>query len=244
MKRLSLTLILFLALMAGCASAASTTSSMPQESPPTARPSFTPIPTLTFTPIPTNTPTLSVYYSEPDKIVLDFFESACDATWSNNAYEIPCPGDPLNFSRGFILPINHASIEKYSSFEAPMLVGLAGQGNGNGSGLFGHYPAVTVEAGDIFYAMIACQGSADCDVQFALEYFDAYGTYHYENNWKIPYKRGVGPLEIRFDLSNLAGQTVEFLLVLREQGPAQEARVVWINPHIARNPFAQPLPAQ
>ena len=237
MRHISLTFIFLVVLLASCAP--EIIPPTPTSVPTSTRPVFTPIPTLTHTPQPTATPMLPIYYSEPGQVVLDFYERACEATWSNSAYEIPCPGDPIDSARGFILPINYASVEGNMMVEAPMLIGLPGQGAGLGSGLFGHYPAVKVEAGDIFISTVACQGDAVCDVEFALEYFDTFGTYHHESNWKVRHKFGGGPFEIRFDVSNLAGKTVEFLLVMREQGPAKDARVVWINPHIARNPYAQ-----
>ena len=228
------TLVLLVILVTACAPTVSST--IPSQT--ATHPAFTPIPTLTLTPQPTSTPTLPVVYSEPDQIVLDFFATACEATWSNNSYEIPCPGNPLDTARGFIFPTDYASIEGHRMVEDPMLIGSPGLGDGNGLGLFGRYPAITIQGGDTFVTTVACQGDYICDVEFALEYFDANGNFHPENNWKFPYARGNGPLEVQFDLSALAGQTVEFSLVLRAQGPPQDARVVWINPHITRTPSA------
>ena len=207
---------------------------------PATQPAFMPSATLTATSQPTSTSTLPVHISAPGQVALDFVARACEAQWSNNTFNLPCPGDPISTAQGFIFPTNYASIEGNLMIEMPMLVGLPGQGGNNGMGLFGRYPPLTVQAGDTFYSSAACQGDVHCEVEFALEYMDANGNYHAENNWNWMHKFGGGPFNIQVDLSILAGQTVEFLLVLRERGPAQDARVAWINPHIARSLDAQP----
>jgi hypothetical protein len=232
--RFKLTFSLLALILTACAPSAPP----PTLEPTATKPGFTPIPTLTITPQPTATPTLPVHTTEPENVVLDFVARACEAQWSNNSYELPCPGDPLNNARGFIFPTNYAAIEGGRTIDVPLLIGLPGQRDGNGSGLFGRYPAMDVLPGDTFYTLAACQGDAQCQVDFALEYFDAAGNFRSDKNWRASHQVGDGPFEIQFDLSSLSGQRVEFTLVLREQGPAQEARVVWINPHIARTPDA------
>jgi len=235
--RIKLSPILLTVLLAACAPATNTPAPVPTAT----RPIFTPIPTFTAT---AETPSLSIPADEPGTLVMDFVARACEAKWSNNAYHFPCPGDLTDISKGYIEYSDHAIIEGMISVSAPVLIGLPGQGGGSGIGLFGHYPSVTVQSGDRFKSILACQGDAPCDVEFAIEYFDANGEYHSENRWQWRHKAGEGPLEIDINLSALSGQTVEFLLVVREQGSAQNAWTVWINPRIGRNPNAQPAPTK
>jgi len=175
---------------------------------------------------------------------MDFVARACEARWSNNAYFFPCPGDLTDKSKGTIEYSDHTVIEGMVSVKAPVLIGLPGQGGGSGSGLFGHYPSMTVQPGDRFKATVACQGDAPCHVEFALEYFDPNGDYHAEDRWRWEHQVGDGPQEIDLDLSSLAGKTVEFLLVVREQGPAQDAWVAWIAPRIIRDQNVKPVPTR
>lgn len=222
-------------LLAACAPA----TASPARAPTATRPIFTPVPTFTATAEP---PALTILSDQPGTIVMDFVARACEAKWSNNAYNFPCPGDLTDTSKGYIEYSDHTIIEGMVSVSAPVLIGLPGQGGGSGIGLFGHYPSVTMQPGDRFISTLACQGDALCDVEFALEYFDRNGTYHAENRWRWQHQAGDGPLDIDLDLTSLAGQTVDFMLVVREKGPAQDAWTVWIHPRILRDPNAQPLP--
>lgn len=231
--RLKLILSLFAVILTACAPA----TSSPTLAPTATRPVFTPIPTFTAT---SETPSLELPADEPGTIVMDFVARVCEAKWTNNAFEIPCPGDPTDTARGYIEYSDHTILEGMLSVNAPVLIGLPGQGGGNGSGLFGQYPPITVQPGDKFKAMAACQGDAPCEVEFALEYFDINGEYHAENRWNWRHRVGGGAFQIDLDLSPLAGQTVEFLLVIREKGAPQDAWSVWIHPRILRNPTMQP----
>lgn len=231
--RFNPTLLLFTTLLAACAS----TTNTPTPTPAATRPIFTPIPTFTITAEP---PAFNILPDEPGTLVMDFVARACEAEWSNNAYHLPCPGDQTDTSKGYIEYSDHTIIEGMISIDAPVLIGLPGQGQGNGIGLFGHYPGITVQYGDRFKSTVACQGDAPCNVEFTVEFFDAEGDYHSENRWGWHHQTGDGPLEIDLDLSPLAGQTVEFLLVVRDSGSTQNAWIVWIAPRIIRDPVMQP----
>ena len=191
---------------------------------------------------PTETPNvLQVDQVEPGTVAYDFVAEVCSAEWSTNASHMPCPGHLEETDGGYIEATDHTVLEGMVSVEAPLLIGLPGNGYPAGLGLFGKYPPLTVFPGDLFKAVIACQGEADCDLEFSLEYFDAQGTYH-GSAFRWFYKVGQGPLEITADLNALAGQSVEFLLVLRAQEELENQWAVWIQPHISRDPDAKPLP--
>ena len=215
-----------------------------QEVSPTATlllPTTNPAPTATVI-ISSPTPEgLRITPPQSGTVVLDFVALVCSAQWSNNAYQLPCPGHLEDIGQGYIASLDHTIAEGMLSVEAPLLTFLPGRGNGNGVGIFGRYPALTIFPGDTFHAMIACQGDSPCDTEFALEYFDEYGAYHH-SIWAWSHQAGDGIQEISADLSPLAGQSVELMLVAREQGELEENWLLWIQPYIARDPNAQPVP--
>ena len=192
---------------------------------------------------PTETP--KVYEVDPvdsAAIAYDFVEEVCSAAWSTNATYLPCPAHLEDAEGGYVEANDHTVLEGMVSVEAPMLIGLPGNGYPAGVGLFGKYPALTIYPGDTFHTTIACQGDADCDLEFSLEYYPP-GSDR-ATGWSWDHKAEDGPQTVEVDLSSLAGQTVEFLLVLRPDDKLDEQWAVWIQPHIARDPDAKPLPTQ
>jgi len=126
----------------------------------------TPAPTET-TPPPTETPNVfKVDPLDPTVVVFDFVDLVCSAAWSTNASHLTCPGHLEEAEGGYIEANDHTVLEGMVSAEAPMLIGLPGNGYPNGLGLFGKYPPFTVYPGDLFKAVIACQGDAVCDLDF------------------------------------------------------------------------------
>lgn len=199
--------------------------------PATAQATFPPPPTLlTFVP------------ATPQNVVLDFVARACEAQWSTNAGYISCPSDLTNAGAPAIMPADFTLAENVYSVSAPVLVGHLGAGYPEGLGLFGRYPAMRVFAGDTFRAVVGCQGDSPCNVQFALEYYDAAGNY-FPTEWEWSHLRGEGLEEVVADLTPLAGQTVAFVLAARAQGNVVDNWVLWIQPRIERDPNAPaPLP--
>jgi hypothetical protein len=226
--RLYLTPVLLAVLLVSCIPAAPFPIPASTNLPP-----FTPAPTVAATSIE---PPITIPSDDPGNSVMDFVASICEATWSNNSQYLTCPGNLAELPKGYVDYSDQTVIEGNIPVNAPVLIGSPGQGGDNGTGLFGHYPAFTVQAGDRFKAWVACQVDIPCNVEFALEYFDANKTYQKDTGWKWQHKAGDGPFEIDLDLTPLAGQTVEFLLVVREQDSSQGAWVVWIAPRIIRYP--------
>ncbi len=218
---------------------------LPVGSPPVTEPlPLEPTETATFAPTdrPTETalPTPTATQLAPE-IVYDFVAQACEARWANNTTYLPCPGDLTEIGGGYVEYNDHTVTEGMIAVDAPLLIARPGEGYPHGLGLFGIYPHFTVAGGDTFRATIGCQGDSLCDVEFALEYFDANGTSR-NTDWQWQHQAGDGLKEIVVDLSALAGQTVEFTLVVRRQSDAKDHWVVWIRPRIERNTNA-PAPA-
>jgi hypothetical protein len=218
----------------------------PSQQPPVIRLTETPVllPPITETPIllpptipvlPSSTPDrLQIVFPKPGTVVLDFVENACNARWGNGGKYLPCPGNRDDLTEGYIMADDHAMAEGMIPVAAPVLIGLPGMGNEHGAGLFGIYPPITIQAGDTFHAVVACQDQSACDVTFALTYIDANGKYQ-DVNWWWKHHSGDGPTPVQVDLSPLAGQTVKLILAV----PIQNSEipyhwVLWIYPYVAR----------
>jgi hypothetical protein len=106
----------------------------------------------------------------------------------------------------------------------------------NANSLFLRYPSFRVAAGDRFRTTLECAKSAvSCDVEFALEYFDAQAQHHTFLKWD--YKTGDAPVHVDADLGALAGQNIDLMLVLRlfhEIEDSQHDTGLWVAPHIFR----------
>lgn len=234
--------------------ACSATSATPAVQPTLteAQPSPTkPLPTSTETELPTETalpPTATetsqpateaplafpIQIPKPDTVVLDFVAQACQAKWANGAVELPCPGNLDETDEGYIAPADQAIAEGQIQMDAPTLVGKPGLGGEHGAGLFGTYSPLTIQPGDTFHAVIACQAGSPCKDEFALEYIDAQGKYQHEMNWSWQHAYGGGPVPLTVDLSPLAGQTVQLVLVVRDQGWPETDTVLWVYPYVER----------
>jgi hypothetical protein len=190
---------------------------------------FTPIPTLTPIPSPTSTPS-----EPPGTNVLDFVSLLCNAQWMNGGHNLTaCPGANEDHSGGFASPVDPTAEGLGLPPGTPVLLAIPSW-NGFNS-LFLRYPSFIVGPSDRFRTTLDCRMTVPCDVQFALEYYDAPGRYHSFLAWD--YKSGDAPIKVDADLSSLAGQTVDFVLTLRlfhEIDSPQQDNGLWIAPHIYR----------
>lgn len=153
----------------------------------------------------------------------------CEAHWRNGDSALPCPGtDGAN--NGFVYIINAPKME---------------DGNIRGIGLLTHpqrvndgiitgkYPAINIQAGDHFKALIGCLNKAnDCDMIFKLEYQVGNDTLKPLGQWHEIYEGEYYPIDI--DLSFLNGQKVKFILTVFANGSSHEDYGLWVNPQITR----------
>jgi hypothetical protein len=160
---------------------------------------------------------------------LDFVAGLCDAQWMNGSQHLTaCPDPNADRSGGYATAI--APAQEGLPAGTPVILAFAGT---TSAALFLKYPAYTVQAGDHFRAALDCQVNAQCDVEFALEYYDAGGAYHSPFlQWE--YKVGDPPIKVDADLSLLVGQRVNLVLALRPQNntSALDDGGLWIAPAI------------
>ncbi len=186
-----------------------------------------PIPTATEIPPTIAPPTLPAALGT---IALDFAALLCDAQWMNGGQHLTaCPSATADHSGGYATVVDPAS--EGVPANTPVILTYAGT---NSPALFLRYPSFAVHAGDRFRATLRCQVDAPCDVEYALEYYDANGKYHSPFiSWA--HRAGDPPINVDTDLSMLAGQTVDFVLTLRAQNDTpQQDYSLWIAPHIYR----------
>ena len=196
----------------------------------------TPVPPTPLPPAPTVVPaTATVAAPTPGPalgtIALDFVALLCDAQWMNGAVHLqPCPPEYSDHSGGWAVAVEPAAERLPAG--TPALLTFAGTSS---AALFLRYPTFEVHPGDRFRATLRCQTGAPCDVEFALEYYDAQGAYHSPFlQWS--YKASDPAIEVDADLGALQGQSVDFVLALRPQHdtPAQKDGGLWIAPYIYR----------
>lgn len=164
--------------------------------------------------------------------VYNFANSVCSAAWSSGAGALPCPGVATSLSSGYVLT-KSSPIREDGSVENE--IGLITHPNASGSiYILGIYPNFTVKAGDRFVATLMCEGGAtDCSVDMGLNYrIGTTGTMTNIKVWDQSYD-GIWD-SVNVDLSALAGQTVQFILVARNGNSTEDMNALWLNPRIMR----------
>ena len=170
-------------------------------------------------------------------VALDFTDQPCSASWSNNGEYLPCPGNLEEISGGYADRFDAIVIEGNIHINHPGLLTIPAQKGSDFYAIFGKYPPFTVQPGDRFHAVLACaEGFLNCDVSFSLEYYASSSTILQvpDAKWDKQYDPEGSYIYADANLDPLAGQTVQFLLTVRDNGDADGDHAVWIMPHIAR----------
>ena len=140
-----------------------------------------------------------------------------------------CPGASADQSGGYATLLDPLS--EGLSANSPVLLIIP-----NANALFLRYPPFTVGANDRFRATLRCRAHSPCDLQFALEYYDSNGKFQGPfMSWD--FNSGMAPIQLDASLNALAGQSVDFVLVVRlfhQIASLQEDNGLWIAPHIYR----------
>lgn len=165
-------------------------------------------------------------------MVYNFADNACDAKWSTSKTNpLSCPGKETDIDKGYVLTKDKPKREDGGQENE---IGLVTRPNDASDGYIqGIYPAFLVKDGDQFRAAIQCEAnSPKCSLKFELYYRIGDGKFTELGEWKEVYDQKWNPLEV--DLSFLAGQKVQFSLVVWNEGTSQDNRGLWLNPMIYR----------
>ncbi|HEX7542065.1 MAG TPA: NBR1-Ig-like domain-containing protein [Anaerolineales bacterium] len=172
--------------------------------------------------------------------VYDFVTNACSAsvTWTSGAGALPCPGADGD-SRGFVLPLGSHQMENGVTSSEGLLTFPQYVTDGY---IQGRYPGFTVQSGDHFQSYVGCQfgGPANCYIIFRLAYQIGSGPVYILKTAAERYEGLVYRMDV--DLSALAGQTVNFILMVQAFGSPSGDRAVWSAPQIVRSGAIPPTP--
>jgi hypothetical protein len=163
-------------------------------------------------------------------MLYSFVDNYCDAEWRSAAGLLPCPGSDSD-SEGFVIKLTAPKLENGVTDDEPALW-LHPEWVNNGV-ISGRFPAINIEDGDRFRALIGClHGGAACNVKFQITYHADGGPLQLLGQWTEIYDGDMTSIDI--DLSSLAGQSVEFALVVQANGASNQDWAFWLNPHIRR----------
>lgn len=163
-------------------------------------------------------------------LVYDFVSNACSAEWRSDAGELPCPGSDLDV-RGFVMQVANPTLETGIVESGPTLLTHPQQVD---RGLItGVYPAQSIQSGYHFRSTIGClYGASACSVRYQLNYMDSSGGTQNLGQWDQIYNNSVSDLNV--DLSSLAGETIQIVLVVLANGSFEEDKAVWVSPRIVQ----------
>lgn len=165
-------------------------------------------------------------------MVYSFAKNACDARWSTSTTNpINCPGKESDGNKGYVLTKDKPLREDGGQENE---IGLITRPNDASNGYIqGIYPAFLVKDGDQFRATIQCEAnSPKCSLKFELYYRIGDGKFTEIGEWHEVFDQKWNSVEV--DLSSLAGQKVQFSLVVWNEATSQDNRGLWLNPMIFR----------
>lgn len=161
---------------------------------------------------------------------LDFAASYCSARWSGPSGYIPCPSS-VNYTTGAVYWTNTPKLEIDYQDDEPAIITIPG--GGTAGTISGHYPAVNVLAGDKFTALVGClSGATSCDAMLQVNYIADGGSVQSLGSWHEKHEGGWTNLSI--DLTPLAGKSVQFILLVHNNGSSTGDQIFWLTPKITR----------
>lgn len=177
---------------------------------------------------------VKITVDSPPKVVYDLAEEYCSARWYSTATKpgsLPCPGDDSDDATGFVIydstPRREGGGEEN---EHGLILSPDNTSDGRISGFF---PAFKVQKGDVFKAVIGCAyGSTNCDlridliVQLEPDVNLSLDSWFEVNDGKIR--------SVSVDLSELAGEEVNIIIRVRNNGTAEDNEALIIYPRIIR----------
>lgn len=167
------------------------------------------------------------------EVVYNFVSHYCEAAWQSfNTNPLSCPGNGSSDNTiGYVYKVAEPTREGGGAENEAGLITSPDSDPDRGK-ISGVYPAFTVEDGDIFKAVIGCaNGATNCDLYFDLRYrkgnsIRTLATWHEVNEGRMN--------AVSVDLSDLAGEKVQFILKVRNNGTAADNIGLWILPRILR----------
>jgi hypothetical protein len=161
--------------------------------------------------------------------VYDFTKNYCASgvVWSSGAGTLPCPGSTGD-TAGWVKKINEPILENgYVDDEPGLQVHPQKVNDGWIRGIF---PEISVTENVYFYAVIGCYSSANCDVNFQLNYRIDGGAERTLGKWREVQDGKFN--RIKLDLDDVAGEDVQFILLVDSNGSSTNDLSFWLAPRI------------
>lgn len=156
----------------------------------------------------------------------DLYTRATEATWANAVGALTFGGPDTNVS-GFAMYRNNQPLEDGTN--PAKILEMYPQMVNDGE-ITGLYPSYTVVTGEHFKAKIgflsSCTGGS---VKFLLKYKEA-GVLKPLTDWTDTCDAVLK--DVDFDITSIAGKTVQFALIVQANGPADQDKAVWISPRV------------
>lgn len=174
---------------------------------------------------------------------LDFIAYMCSASWFSGTRNLPCPGDTTS-PHGSVTSLSAPILETGKRENEPAL--WTRPNDAQNGWISGVYPPYRVQPGDRFMADIGClENSKGCAVTFSLSYQAPGQGVKNLATWSEAYDGMLTRADV--DLSFLAGQTVQFILGVSNDGKPARANAFWLVPAIRKGappPPPTPTPTQ
>jgi hypothetical protein len=162
----------------------------------------------------------------------DFAARYRKATWKTSQDTIS-PDGPSDYRKGAITISSAPLMEGNRQDDETALILIPDQG---ASGMIaGEYPAIDIQANDHFRSLLSCgSDKAGCDVIFEIKVSIDGGATTSLKSWPESYDGNFTLVDI--DLSTYAGHSVQFTLIVNNNGSSQNDQAVWLAPKIIQVP--------
>ncbi len=159
----------------------------------------------------------------------DFTDQYCASgvIWTTGAGTLSCPGAPGD-SDGWVRKANVPTLENGTTEDEPGL--LTHPEMVNNGWIRGTYPEIIVTEGVYFKAIVGCNSTENCDVKFKLNYIIDGGSEQTLATWHEVQDGTFNKVEV--DLSSLAGEEVQFVLLVEANGSSSNDEALWLAPRI------------
>jgi hypothetical protein len=158
---------------------------------------------------------------------LDFADQYCSAEWRSDTGLLACPGNSDD-TDGSVILLDAPRLESRNEDELALWMR---PNQGRDGWISGEYPPLRVREGDRFISEIGClRDSPGCELLFELDYRLEDGDIENLDSWYQSYDGDTAKID--FDLDDLEGETVGFILRVTNQGRYRDANAFWLVPHI------------
>lgn len=147
--------------------------------------------------------------------------------WTSSSGTLPCPGS-IGDAKGWVIKIDKPELENRVVDNEPGL--QVRVDNVIDGWIRGIFPEISVTEGVYFRAIIGCYSDYDCDVKFKLNYKIGGGSEKTLATWHEVQDKKFNRVEV--DLSSLAGEKVQFILLVEANGSPANDRALWFGPRI------------